>query len=150
MVEPPPAGFDEAFFAWLDRASKKLSISFASNGGLVEPVIRPSEQQLAFPLPEDIRRFYSRFSVWGVLRDWHGWDDTKLRIRQKSGINLPLVPIDRRSYSSSGWDVVAAVESPGQYQVIACRRSTGELRIYKSLRAYLIGQVEDEVSECSE
>ena len=112
MVEAPPVGFDEAFFAWLDRASDDLSITFASQGGLAEPVIRQLEQQLAFPLPEDLLRFYSRFSVWGVLCDWHGWDDAKLRVRERSGFNLPLVPIDLRSYSSSGWDVVAAVESP--------------------------------------
>jgi len=150
MVEAPPVGFDEAFFAWLDRASDDLSITFASQGGLAEPVIRQLEQQLAFPLPEDLLRFYSRFSVWGVLCDWHGWDDAKLRVRERSGFNLPLVPIDLRSYSSSGWDVVAAVESPWRYQVIACSRSTGELRNYESLRPYFIAQVEDEVKLCSE
>src|SRR5262249_11357391 len=83
-METAPVGFGEAFFAWLDRASDELSIDFASKGGLSEPDIRQLEQQLAIPLPEDIRRFYSRFSVWGVLRDWLGWDQTKLRVRQEA------------------------------------------------------------------
>jgi hypothetical protein len=149
MVEPP-IGFDEAFFVWLDRASEDLSISFASKGGLPKPVIRQLEQQLGFPLPEDLRQFYARYSVWGLLRDWHGWEGTKLHLSKRSGSNLPLLPIDQRSYSSTGWDVVAAVESPERYQVIASSRSTGELRIYESLRAYFIAEVEDEAKLCSE
>lgn len=149
MVEKPPPGFDDDFFAWLELVSEALSIEFASRGGLLEADISRLEQQLGFPLPHDLRRFYTRFTPWGNLRDWTGWDDTKLRIRQASGVTSPLVPIDHRSYSANGWDVVAAVESPSQYEVVEYRRRTQEIRKYQSLRSYFIGQVFDEVSLCS-
>lgn len=149
VIEKPPLGFDEAFFAWLERVSEALSVEFASRGCLPEADISRLEQQLGFPLPQDIRRFYTRFTPWGNLRDWTGWDDRKLRIRNASGVQAPLVPIDHRSYSSNGWDVVAAVESPSRYEVVEYRRRTQEIRKCASLRSYFIGEVLDEVNLCS-
>ena len=68
MLGLPPANFDEAFFAWLDRASDELSIDFASQGGLTDSEIRQVEEQLGFSLPTDIRRFYARYSIWAVCQ----------------------------------------------------------------------------------
>lgn len=150
MVEKPPPGFDDAFFVWLERMSEALSVAFTSRGHLSEADIRRLEQHLGFPLPQDIRRFYTRFTPWGNLRDWTGWDDTMLRIRQASESETPLVPIDHRSYSANGWDVVAVVESPSQYEVVEYRRRTQEIRKYDSLRSYFIGEVLDEINLCSE
>ena len=145
MFEPPPPDFDDAFFSWLDRASDRLSVDFASKGDLVESEIVQIEDRLGFALPNDIRRFYLRYSVWGVLRNWTGWDRAETRVTQTTGIDLPLVPIDFRGYGSGGQDVLAAVESHSRYHVIACNRSTDNVRRYESLRSYFVAQVEDEV-----
>jgi hypothetical protein len=146
MNESPPLEFDTGFFDWLDRVSTRLLIDFASTKAPTEPDISLRvEQQLGFQLPEDIRRFYKRFSVWGVRIPWIGWGQTELQIRQGLPINVPLVPIDLRSYSSTGVDVVATVESPIQYTIIGFVRSTHEIRKYENLRTYFICQVNDEI-----
>ena len=91
MNESPPLEFDNGFFDWLDRVSTRLLIDFASTKALTEPDISQRvEQQLGFQLPEDLRRFYERFSVWGTLIPWVGWEKTELQIRQ-------VLPLDRKS-----------------------------------------------------
>src|SRR5262249_2588870 len=92
------------------------------------------------------------FAVLGLGRPprlaWLG--PNEVARQATSRLDLPRVPLDQRSYHSSRWAVVPGVESSGRYQVIACSRSTGELRIYESLRSYFIAQVEDEVKLSSE
>jgi hypothetical protein len=151
MLEAPPDGFNEAFFAWLDRVSDELFVTFASKLDPKESNIAEEvEQRIGFPLPEDIRLFYSRYYVWGVFHastheEWVNWDQT-LRVKRKLGTHVPLVPIENGGCSAGGYAVLAAVESSERYWVIVYSRATGRvLHIYESLRAYFIGEVEDEV-----
>jgi hypothetical protein len=101
VLEEPPAGFDEAFFAWLARMSEGLSIDFASRGSL-PAATGELERRLGLPPPEDLRRFDARFTPWGVLRDWFGWDETVRQVRQASGGRAPLLPVDLEDVFDGG------------------------------------------------
>lgn len=149
MLDTPPDGFDTAFFAWLEQAEEELLVAFVSEGGWDEQTVAQLERSLGVVLPEDIRRFYSRCSVWGALHDWTGWDLVQARVRQLSDVDAPLVPIDLGCYGSGGQDVVAAVESPTRYRVLARDLSTGEVREFHSLRAYFVQEVQNELAKHS-
>lgn len=146
MIEsvPPPTGFDGPFFRWLDQMAESLSIQFASPGNVPEPDIVGLEQRIGRPLPSDIRRFYARYNPWGVLRDWFCWESTERVISEAIGVTAPLVPIDCRSYSSQGWDTVALILGPEQYEVVECWRATGVMRRFPDLWAYFVAGVAEE------
>jgi hypothetical protein len=140
----PPPGFDQPFFYWLDEMSGSLSVRFASPGCVPEPDVARLEQKIGRPLPADIRRFYTRYNPWDVLRDWFGWESTARTVSEAIGATAPLVPIDCRSYSSQGWDTVAVVLGSEQYEVIERWRATGAVRRYPDLRSYFTAAVAEE------
>lgn len=140
----PPPGFDQLFFYWLDEMSEALSVQFASHGSVPEPDIAWLEQKISRPLPTDVRQFYARYSPWGVLRDWFGWESTARTLAEAIGETAQLVPIDCRSYSSQGRDTVAVTYGPEQYEVVERWRATGAVRRYPDLRSYFIAGVAEE------
>jgi hypothetical protein len=142
---PPPAGFDEPFFRWLDGMSEALSVQFASPGVVPGPDLRRLEQQAGGCLPLDLLQFYARYNPWGALRNWSGWEVTKQAVAERIGKAAPLLPIDCRSYSSHGWDTVVAVSGPERYEVIERWRATGAVRRYPDLRSYFIAGVVEEI-----
>ena len=145
MWRKPPPGFDDAFFVWLEEMIEVVDFQFVSRGCLRDSDCSRIEERLWFSLPEDIRRFHRRYTPWEVRHDWSDWDETTQRIRATTGINLPLVPIDNRSDSSSGYDTVAAVESSDSYRVIFFKRPTSEVRFFRNLRRYYIAEVLGEI-----
>ena len=145
MWRNPPPGFDDAFFVWLEEMIEVVDFQFVSRGCLRDSDCSRIEVRLWFSLPEDIRRFHRRYIPWEVRHDWSDWDETTQRIRATTGINLPLVPIDNHSYSSSGYDTVAAVESSDSYRVIFFKRPTSEVRFFRNLRRYYIAEVLGEI-----
>lgn len=147
MWRKPPPGFDNAFFVRLEAMIDVVDLQLVSFGGLSDFEISQIEERLGFDLSEDIRRFYRRYTPWGNTHAWYGWDETSQRIRAASGITLPLVPIDHRSYSSTGWDTVAAIESPDSYRVIFFKRPTSAIRFFRNLRRYYIAEVLAEIKK---
>src|SRR5215211_1215032 len=131
MIEAvPPPGFDQPFFDWLDEMSEALSVQFASPGRVPEPDVARLEQIIGRPLPADVRRVYARYNPWNVRREWFGWESTARTVSETIGVTAPLIPIDCRSYNSQGWDTVAVVHGPEQYEVVERWRATGAVRRY--------------------
>lgn len=148
-IPPPPEGFDDEFFRWLEAMIEVTDIQFVALGDSV-PAAELNVRAPGVPVPEDLRRFYDRYTPWGPLLNWHGWDRIKKQFGESVADIDHILPVDHRSYSSHGWDTVAAVNDLGQYEVLLRSRRSGEIQTYTSLRDYFIAGVADEARQCAD